>query len=96
MIEEQFGIGKISEKVWFVMTADSQNIARQPVDKDGRFLPAVMLEGIHGETATEALANFYCCFNTKRVFGVVETIEEAKKLMPDATIIDWRGKFIQE
>jgi hypothetical protein len=96
MIEEQFGTGKISKKVWLVMTTDRENLAGEPVDKEGYFHPAVMLEGIHGETSADALANFRRCFNTQRVYGVVETIEEAKKLMPDATIIDWNGKFIQK
>jgi hypothetical protein len=96
MIEEQFGTKGVSEKVWLVMTTDRKNLARQPVDKEGRFTPAVMLEGIHGETAVDALANFRRCFNTQRVYGVVGTIEEAKKLMPDAPIIDWNGKFVQE
>jgi hypothetical protein len=96
MIEEQFGTKGVSEKVWFVMTTDRQNLAREPVGEDGRFFPAVMLEGVHGETSVDALVNFRRCFNTQRVYGVVETIEEAKKLMPDATIIDWNGKFIQK
>jgi hypothetical protein len=96
MIEEQFGIGKVSEKLWFVMTDDRQNLAKQPVDKDGYFHPAILLEGLHGETKTDALVNFRRCFNTQRVYGVVETIEEAKKVFTYAPIVQWDGTIIQE
>jgi hypothetical protein len=96
MIEEQFGTSEVLKKLWFVMTDDSQNVAKLSVDEEVFFLPAVMLEGFRGNTAVDALVNFRRCHNSKRVYGVVETVEEAKKLMPDATIIDWNGRFIQE
>jgi hypothetical protein len=96
MLKEQFGIGKVPEKLWFVMTDDRQNLAKQPVDKDGRFHPAILLEGFHGETKTDAMVAFRHCFNTKRVYGVVETIEEAKKVFTYAPIVHWNGTIIQE
>jgi hypothetical protein len=95
MIEEQFGIGKVSKKSWFVMTDDRQNLAKQPVNKDGFFHPAILLEGFRGETKVDAAAAFMSCHNTARIYGVVETIEEAKKVFTDAPIVHWNGTIIQ-
>ena len=94
MIKEQFGTAGVSDKVWFVMTTDNSNIARVPVDESGRFHPAVLLEGIHGDTKADALMTFKRCFH-KTAYAVVETVEEAKKTMPYSTIIKWDGTFVQ-
>jgi len=93
LIKEQFGTSPVSEKVWLVMTSDMSNIARVPVE-NGRFHPAILLEGIHGETKVDALMSFKRCFH-KDFYAVVETIEEAKKLMPYSTIVNWDGKVVQ-
>jgi hypothetical protein len=96
MIEEQFGTGKVSEKLWFVMTDDRKNLAKQPLDEDGRFHPAILLEGFHGETKIDAVVAFRRCYNTQRIYGVVETIDEAKKVFTYAPIVHWNGTIIQE
>jgi hypothetical protein len=96
MIEEQFGTGKVSQKVWFVMTDDRQNIAKQPLEEDGSFHPAILLDGYRGETRIDALVAFRRCHNTQRFYGVVETIEEAKKVFTYAPIVHWNGTIIQE
>jgi hypothetical protein len=95
MIEEQFGIGKVSEKLWFVMTDDRQNLAKQSLDEDGYFHPAILLEGFHGETKSDAVVAFRRCHNTQRIYGVVETIDEAKKVFSSAAIVHWNGTIIQ-
>jgi len=86
MIKEQFGTSGVSEKVWLVMTDDMSNIAKQPV-KDGRFHPAVLLEGIHGETKADALMTFKSCFH-QRVYSVVENVQEAMALMIGPMVFD--------
>jgi hypothetical protein len=96
MVFEHFGTGKVSEKMWFIVTDDKQNIAKRPVDEEGCFHPAIMLRGIRSDTKVGAFASFRKCFNTQRVYGVVETTDEARRLMPDSTIIDWNGKTIQK
>ena len=54
MIKEQFGIGKVPEKLWYVMTQYLRNIANVPVE-NGRFHPAILLEGT---TATQKLMRY--------------------------------------
>ena len=95
MIKEQFGIGKVPEKLWYVMTQDLRNLAKEPV-VNGRFHPAVLLEGVHGETKADALVSFRNCFRDKSVYAVVESIEEAKKIITCGTIVMWNGKIVQE
>jgi len=93
LIKEHFGTGPVSEKVWLVMTKDMSNIAKVPV-VNGRFHPAILLEGIHGETKVDALMSFKRCFH-KDAYAVVETVEEAKKIMPYSTIVNWDGRVVQ-
>ena len=93
MIKEQFGTAQVSKKLWHVMTRDLSNIARVPV-VDGCFHPAVLLVGIHGETKVDALMTFKRCFHNE-VYAVVESAEEAKKLMPYSTIVNYDGKVVQ-
>jgi len=93
MIKEQFGTGGVSEKVWLVMTDDMSNIARQPV-KDGRFHPAVLLEGIHGETKADALMTFKRCFH-RDVYAVVETVQEALEILKYRPMVLWNGEMVR-
>jgi hypothetical protein len=95
MLEEQFGIDKAPEKLWIVMTDDRQNLAKLSVDKDGCFHPAILLEGFHGKTKVDAVVAFQRCHNTQRIYGVVETIDEAKRIFTHAIIVHWNGTIIQ-
>jgi len=94
MIKEQFGTGPVPEKVWLVMTDDTNNMARQPVE-NGRFHPAIMLEGIHGETKADALITFKSCCH-RRVYAVVETVQEAMEKMKYGPMVMWNGKMVRE
>jgi len=93
MIKEQFGTKGVSEKVWLVMTDDMSNIARQPV-KDGRFHPAVLLEGIHGETKADALMTFKRCFH-RNIYAVVETVQEAMEISKYRPMVLWNGEVVR-
>ena len=93
LIKEQFGTTPVSKKLWYVMTRDLSNIARVPV-VNGSFHPAVLLHGIRGETKVDALMTFKRCFHNE-VYAVVESAEEAIKLMPYSTIVNYDGKVVQ-
>ena len=93
MIKEQFGTSGVSEKVWLVMTDDMSNIARQPI-RDGRFHPAVLLEGIHGETKADALMTFKRCFHRK-VYAVVETVQEALEILKYRPMVLRNGEMVR-
>jgi len=93
LVKEQFGTGPISEKVWLVLTDDRNNMARQPVE-NGRFHPAILLEGIHNETAAGAAATVRRCMHG-RVYGVVETVQEAMEMMPNGPMVMWNGKMVR-
>jgi len=94
MIKEQFGTGPIPEKTWYVITDDTDNLANVPVT-NGRFHPAIMLSGVHSETKAGAAATYSRCCH-RRVYGVAETIEEAKEIMKYGTIILWNGRFVRK
>jgi len=94
MIKEQFGIGPIPEKVWLVMTDDTSNMARQPIE-NGRFHPAILLSGIHGETRQDAIMTFKNCYH-RRVYAVVETVKEAMEVMKYGPMVLWNGEMIRK
>jgi len=93
MLKEQFGIGEISKKTWFVMTDDIRNIAKVTV-RNGRFYPAILLEEIRGETKADALTTFKNCFRS-RVYAIVESVEEALNTM-SGPMIKWNGEVIRK
>jgi len=94
MIQEHFGTGPISKKVWLVMTDDVDNTAGVRVT-NGRFHPAVYLSSIHGETAKDAAATFRRCYYGRRIYAVVSTVKEAKKILTNCTMIMWNGKIVR-
>jgi hypothetical protein len=75
------------------MTDDMNNIARQPVN-NGRFHPACLLEGVHGETKENALITFKNCFH-KEVYGIVETVEEALEIRKYVPMVLWNGEMVR-
>jgi len=93
MIEEQFATGPVPEKMWLVVTDDRFNKANVR-ERNGRFHPAILLEGIHSETKAGAAATCRRCFHTT-VYGVVETVEEAMELMKYGTMVLYTGEIIR-